>query len=92
MLSGGGGGGDQDRWWRHVGGRRPECLEGPNVVTLGEWGPGGHILHGKTSRVKLNGTRIIGGEPTNRKEIVSDVRGYKNVIEVELSRKNRGTY
>jgi hypothetical protein len=46
----------------------------------------------KTSKVKLNGTRIVGGEPTDRKKIVSDVRGYENVIEVERSRENRGTY
>ena len=59
---------------------------------MGEWGPGGQILHRKTSTVKLNGTRIVGGEPTDRKEIVSDVRGYENVVEVEWSRENRGTY
>jgi hypothetical protein len=40
----------------------------------------------------LNGTRIVGGEPTDRKEIVSDVRGYENVVEVERSEENRGTY
>jgi hypothetical protein len=28
----------------------------------------------------------------NRKEIVSDVRGYENVVEVERSRENQGTY
>jgi hypothetical protein len=92
MPSGGGGGGDQDGGWRHAGGRRPECVEGPDAVTSGEWGPGSQILHRKTGGVKLNGTRIVGGEPTDRKEIVSDVRGYENVVEVERSRENRGTY
>jgi hypothetical protein len=43
------------------------------------------MLHRKTGRVKLNGTRIVGGEPIDQKEIVSDVRGYENVTEVELS-------
>jgi hypothetical protein len=28
----------------------------------------------------------------DRKDIVSDVRGYENVVEVERSRENRGTY
>jgi hypothetical protein len=78
--------------WRHAGGRHLECVEGPDAVTSGEWGPGGQILHKKTSRVKLNGIRIVGVEPTDREEIVSDVRGYKNVVEVERSRENRGTY
>jgi hypothetical protein len=85
-------GGDQDGRWRHAGGRRPECVEGPDAVTSGEWGPGGQILHRQTRGVKLNGTRIVGGEPTDRKEIVSDVRGYENIVEVERSRENRGTY
>jgi hypothetical protein len=53
MPSGGGGGGDQDGRWRHAGGRRPECVEGPDAVTSGEWVPGGQILHKKTSRIKL---------------------------------------
>jgi hypothetical protein len=46
----------------------------------------------KTRRVKLNGTRIVDGEPTDRKEIVGDMRGYENVIEIEWSRENRGSY
>jgi hypothetical protein len=31
---------------------------------------------------------LSGGELTDRKEIVSDVRGYENVVEVERSREN----
>jgi hypothetical protein len=46
MPSGAGGGGDQDGGRRHAGGRRPECVEGPDAVTTGEWG--GQILHRKT--------------------------------------------
>jgi hypothetical protein len=91
MPSGGGGGGDQDRRWRHAGGRWPQRVEGTDAVTLGERGPGDQILHRKTGRVKLNGTRIVGGEPTDIKEIVSDVRSYENVVEVERSREYRGT-
>jgi hypothetical protein len=81
-------GGDQDRWWRRVDGGRPE---GPGAVTSGERGPGGQIFHIKTRGVKLNGIRIVGGEPTGRKEIVGDMRGYQNVIEIERSKENRGT-
>ena len=51
-------------------------------------GPGGQILLRKTRRVKLNGTVIVGSEPTNRNEIVSDVRGEKNVVEMERSGEN----
>jgi hypothetical protein len=46
----------------------------------------------KTRGVKLNGTKVVGGEPTNRKKIVSYVRGYENVVEIERPRENRGTY
>jgi hypothetical protein len=46
----------------------------------------------KTRRVKVNGTGIVGGEPTNRMEIVSDVRGDENVVGIEWSGENRGTY
>jgi hypothetical protein len=56
-----------------------------------EWGPSGQILHRKTRRVKLNGTGIV-DRFTNRKKIVSDVRGSKNVVEMERSGENRGTY
>jgi hypothetical protein len=79
MSSGGGGG-------------RPERVEGPDAVTLGERGLGGQVLHKKTREVKLNRTRIVGGEPTNRKEIMGDVRGYENIVEIEWYRENRGTY
>ena len=92
MPSGGGGDGDQDGRWRHAGGGWLERVERSRAVTAGERGPGGQILHRKTGRVKLNGTRIVGGEPTDRKEIVSDVRGDKNVVEMERSGENRGTY
>jgi hypothetical protein len=65
---------------------------GASAVTSGEWGPGGQILHRKTRRVKLNGTKNVGGEPTDRKKIMSDVRGNENVVEIERSRKNRVNY
>jgi hypothetical protein len=92
MPSDGGGGGDKDRRWRHADGGGPERVEWPGAVTADERGPGGQILHRKTGGVKLNGTRIVGGEPTNRKEIMGDVWGYENVVEIERPRKNRCTY
>jgi hypothetical protein len=55
-------------------------------------GPGGQILHKKPRGVKLNGTRIVGGEPTNRKKIMCDVWGYENVVEIKRPTENRDTY
>ena len=92
MPCGGGGGGDQGRRWRHAGGGGLERVERSRAVTAGEKGPGGQILHRKTRGVKLNGTRIVDGEPTNRKEIMGDVWGYENVVEIERPKENRGTY
>jgi hypothetical protein len=42
----------------------------------------------KTREVKLNGTRVADGEPMNRKNIMSDMRSYENVVDIERSRKN----
>jgi hypothetical protein len=92
MPCGGGGGGDQGRRWRHAGGGGLERVEGPRAVTAGEKGPGGQILHRKTRGVKLNGTRVVSGESTNRKKVVSDVGSYENIVEVKRTRENRGTY
>jgi hypothetical protein len=92
MPSGGGGGGDQGRRRRRAGGGWPERVEGPRAVTSGEGSPGGQILHRETRGVKLNGARVVSGETTNKKEIMSDVGGNENVVEVERSRENRGTY
>jgi hypothetical protein len=78
MPSGGGCGGDQDGWGGHAGGGRPKRVEGPQAVTAGEGGPGGQILHRETKRVKLNGTRIVGDEPTNKKKVMSNMRSYEN--------------
>jgi hypothetical protein len=77
---------------RAGGGDVPERVEGPRAVIAGEGSPGGQIVHRETRGVKLNGTRVVSGEMTNKKEIMSDVGGYKNVVEVERSRENRGTY
>jgi hypothetical protein len=46
----------------------------------------------KTKGVKLNGTRVIDDELMNKKKILSDMRGYKNVVEIEWPKENRGTY
>jgi hypothetical protein len=80
MPSGGGGGGGLER------------VECSRAVTAGERGPGGQILHRKTTGVKLNGTRVVSGESTDRKKIVSDVGSYENIVEVKRPRENRGTY
>jgi hypothetical protein len=72
--------------------RKARACRGARCCHIGERGPGGQMLHRKTRGVKLNETRVVGGEPTDRKEIVGDVGGYENVIEIEQSRENRGTY
>jgi hypothetical protein len=87
MPIGGGGGGDQAGWGRRVGGGRPKYVERPRTIIAG-----GQILHRETKRVKLNGTRIVGGEPTDIKKVVSNVRSYENVVEIERSEENLGTY
>jgi hypothetical protein len=93
MPIGGGGGGDQAGWGRRVGGGRPKYVERPRtIIAGGGGGPGGQILHRETKRVKLNGTRIVGGEPTDIKKVVSNVRSYENVVEIERSEENLGTY
>jgi hypothetical protein len=92
MPSAGGGGGGQDGRWRHDGGGGLERVERSRAVTAGERGPGGQILHSKTRGVKLNGTRVVSGESTDRKKIVSDVGSYENIVEVKRPRENRGTY
>jgi hypothetical protein len=92
MPRGGGGGGDQGGWGGRAGGGRPESVEGPRAITAGEGGLGGQILHRETKMVKFNVTRIAGSEPTNRKKIVSNVRSYENVVEIERPGENRGTY
>jgi hypothetical protein len=92
MPGGGEGGGDQDGRWRHAGGGGLERVERSRDVTAGERGPGGQILHRKTSGVKLNGTGVVSGESTDRKKIVSDVGSYENIVEVKRSKENRGTY
>jgi hypothetical protein len=88
----GGGGVETRTGGRHAGGGGLERVERPRAVTVGEKGPGGQILHRKTRGVKLNGTRVVNGESTNRKKIVSDVGSYENIVEVKRPRENRGTY
>jgi hypothetical protein len=59
--------------------RQAKRVEGPRVVTPSEKGPGGKILHRKTKRVKLHGTRIVSSELTYGKKILNDVGGNKDV-------------
>jgi hypothetical protein len=68
------------------------ACRGASSCHSGQGSPGGQILHRERRGIKLNGTGVVGGETTNRKEIMSDVGGYENVVEVERSRENRGTY
>lgn len=78
MPSGSGGGGGWER-----GGGCPKHLEGPRAITSNEKGTGGQILHRQTKWVKVNRARIIDGKPKNRKEVMNNLRSYKNVVDIE---------
>ena len=64
---------------RSSGSRQAKRVEGPEAVTPSEKGPGGKILHRKTKRVKLHGTRVVSSELTDEKKILNDVGGNKDV-------------
>ena len=49
---------------------------------MGERALGDQILHKK----------VVGGERTDKKKIMSDMRGYENVAEIERPRENQGTF
>jgi hypothetical protein len=59
--------------------RQAKRVEGPWAVTSSEKGPGGKILHRQTKRIKLHRTRVVSSELTNRKKILNDVGGDKDV-------------
>jgi hypothetical protein len=64
---------------RSSGSRQAKRVEGPGAVTPSEKGPSGKILHRKTKRVKLHGTRVVSSELTYRKKILNDVGGNTDV-------------
>jgi hypothetical protein len=64
---------------RSSGSRQAKRVEGPGAVTPSEKGPGGTILHRKTKRVKLHGTRVVSSELTYEKNILNDVGANKDV-------------
>jgi hypothetical protein len=64
---------------RSSGSRQTKRVEGPGAVTPSEKSPGGKILHRKTKRVKLHGTRVVSSELTYEKKILNDVGGNKDV-------------
>jgi hypothetical protein len=59
--------------------RQAKRVEGPGAVTPSEKGPGGKFLHRQTKRVKLHRTRIVSSELSNKKKILNDVGGDKDV-------------
>jgi hypothetical protein len=87
MPSDGGGGGDKDGSWRHVGGGGPERVEGPGAITADE-----RDTSQKNRRGQTQWNKNCQCEPTDRKEIMGDVWGYENVVEIERPRENRCTY
>jgi hypothetical protein len=61
------------------GSRQAKRVEGPVAVTPSEKGPGGKILHRQTKQVKFHRPRIVSSELTNRKKILNDIGGNKDV-------------
>jgi hypothetical protein len=64
---------------RWSGSRQAKRVERPRAVTPSEKGPGGKILHRKTKRVKLHGTRVVSSKLTDVKKILNNVGSNKNV-------------
>jgi hypothetical protein len=60
---------------RCSGSRQAKRVEGPGAVTPSEKAPGGNILHRKTKRVKLHGTRVVSSELTDENKFLNDVGG-----------------
>jgi hypothetical protein len=64
---------------RWSGSMHVKCVERLGAVTPNEKGPGGKILHRKTKRVKLHGTRVVSSELMDGKKILNNVGSNKNV-------------
>ena len=58
---------------RGAGGGCIERVEVTGAIAPGDHVPGLQILHRKANRIKLNGAVIVGGETTNRNQILNDV-------------------
>jgi hypothetical protein len=53
--------------------RKAKVCRGARSYHTRRGGPGSQILHRETKSVKFNGRRIVGGELTDRKKVVSNV-------------------
>ena len=59
--------------------RKAKGVKGPSAVTPEERTPGGRILYSKTSRVKLDGIRVVSCKLTNRKKVMNHPRSNKYI-------------
>jgi hypothetical protein len=50
---------------------------------LGKHMPGGKVFHKQAIWVKLHGTRVVGGEPTNGNITLNEVKSNQDIIEVK---------
>ena len=81
------------RWRRWGGGSgKTKGVERPDAVASGEKLSRGKILHKQARRIKLNGTRIVNSELTNRKKIMNDVGSDKDIVQAKGTRMDRITY
>jgi hypothetical protein len=62
------------------------CRKGQRLRAIG---PHDHVSGNEI--LQLQRTRIVNSEATNTKEILNDIRGEKNVVEIEWPGKNRAT-
>ena len=81
------------RWRRWGGGSwKTKSVERPDAVASGEKLSGGKVLHRQARRIKLNGTRVVNSELTNRKKIMNDVWSDKDIVQAKGTRMDRITY
>jgi hypothetical protein len=78
MPSGGGGGEDQDRGEDAPVEEDVGACGGALSCHSRREGSRLQILHRETKRIKLNGTGIIGYEPTNGKKVMGNMGSYEN--------------
>ena len=81
------------RWRsRGRGSGKTKGVERPDAIASGEKLSRGKILHKQARRIKLNGTRIVNSELTNRKKIMNDVGSDKDIVQAKGTKMDRITY
>jgi hypothetical protein len=58
-------------------------VERSGAIAAGDHGPGPEVLHGKTKRVKFDGTIIISGELTHKDKVFDYLGRNKDILKTE---------